>query len=80
MKLSRHTKNNMRLYKITEKDIIEAIESPDSTDIEGDKLIVLKRFPKKYSQYPLKVVYTKTKGEITIVTAYPLKRRVGGTS
>ena len=32
MKLSRHTKNNMRLYKITEKDIIEAIESPDSTD------------------------------------------------
>jgi hypothetical protein len=80
MNLSRHTKNNMRLYKITEKDIMDAIESPDSTGVEGDKLIALKRFSSKYSQYPLKVIYTKTKGEVTIVTAYPLKRGVGGKS
>ena len=53
---------------------------PDSTDRKGDKLIALKRFPDKYSQYPLKVVYTKTKGEMTIVTVYPLKRRAGGKS
>ena len=52
----------------------------NDTSREGGKLIALKRFPEKYSQYPLKVVYTKTKGEITIVTVYPLKRRVGGKS
>jgi hypothetical protein len=29
MKLSRHAKNNMKLYKIAEQDIIEIIESPE---------------------------------------------------
>lgn len=75
MKLSRHVKNNLRLYKITEKDIIETMGSPDSTDREGDKVISLKRFPGKFSGYPLKVVYKKTANEITVVTAYPLKRK-----
>jgi len=78
MKLSRHAKNNMRLYKITEQDIIESIESPDSTEREGDKLIALKGFLHKYSHYPLKVVYKKTKDEMTIITVYPLKRKFEG--
>jgi hypothetical protein len=34
MKLSRHVRNNMRLYKIAEKDIKENIESPDVTGKE----------------------------------------------
>jgi len=32
MKISRHAKNNMRLYGINETDILETIESPDLTD------------------------------------------------
>lgn len=67
MKLSRHAKNNMRLCKITEKDILKIIESPDTTAREGDKLAPLKKFPPKYTQFPLKVVYKKSKGETTIL-------------
>ena len=75
MKLSRHAKNNMKLYKIAEQDIIKTIESPESTDREGDKLIAIKKFLKRFSDYPLKVVYEKTGGEIRIITAYPLKKK-----
>ncbi len=31
MKLSRHAKNNMRLYGIKEEDIFNTVESPDKT-------------------------------------------------
>ena len=75
MKLSRHVRNNMRLYKITEKDIMETVESPDSTDREGGRLTALKEFKSRFSGFPLKVVYNKSDGELTIVTAYPLKKR-----
>ena len=75
MKLSRHAKNNMKLYKIAEQDIIKTIEFPESTDREGDKLIAIKKLLKKFSDYPLKVVYEKTRGEIRIITAYPLKKK-----
>ncbi len=65
----------MRLYKITEQDIIKTIESPVSTDREGDKFIAIKKFLKRFSDYPLKVVYERTGGEIRITTAYPLKKK-----
>lgn len=75
MKLSRHARNNIRLYKISKTDIIETIESPDLSDKEGSKLIALKKFPNKFSGFHLKVVYEKTGHEITIVTIYPLKKK-----
>ncbi|MGB9715741.1 MAG: DUF4258 domain-containing protein [Thermodesulfovibrionales bacterium] len=75
MKLSRHAKNNMRLYKIAEQDIINTIETPDSTDREGDRLIAIKKFLNKFSDYPLKVVYKQTRREMRIITAYPLKKK-----
>ena len=75
MKLSRHVKNNIRLYKIAEKDIIETIELPDSAHREGNKLIAIKKFQKKFSGYPLKVTYEKIGAEIKIITAYPLKKK-----
>ena len=75
MKLSRHAKNNIRLYKIAEKDIIETIKLPDSTNKEGNKLVAIKKFQKKFSGYPLKVVYEKTGPDIKVITAYPLKKK-----
>ncbi|HSB07111.1 MAG TPA: DUF4258 domain-containing protein [Thermodesulfobacteriota bacterium] len=76
MEISRHAKNNMRLYKVSERDILEAIEAADVEDKEGDKLVVLKKFRRKYSGYPLKVIYERTENQLFIITAYPLKKKM----
>jgi len=39
MKLSRHARNNIRFYKISELDITETINAPDFNNKEGDKLV-----------------------------------------
>jgi len=41
MEISRHARNNMRLYNISEKDILNAIDSPDVSGREGDKVVVV---------------------------------------
>jgi hypothetical protein len=76
MEISRHARNNMRLYKISEKDISEAIESADVEEKEGYKLVALKQFRNKFSGYPLKVVYERMANQLFIVTAYPLKKKM----
>ena len=75
IELSRHARNNTRLYKISEIDIIEAIESPDILDMEENKMIAVKKYLDKFSGYPLKVVYEKIDKEVFIITAYPLKKK-----
>jgi hypothetical protein len=59
------------LYNISEKDILNAIDSPDVSGREGEKLVAVKKFPDKFSGFPLKVVYEKIGNELFIVTAYP---------
>lgn len=76
MEISRHARNNMRLYKISERDILSAIESPDVSAKEGKKMVAMKKFEDKFSGFPLKVIYEKAEKEIFIITAYPLKKRM----
>ena len=57
MKISRHARNNMRLYEISERDIFNTIESPEDSTEEEDRLVAVKKFSGKFSEYPLKVVY-----------------------
>ncbi len=76
MKISRHARNNMRLYKVSERDIIGAVESPDVSTKEENRMVAIKNFQDKFSGYPLKVVYEKVEEEIFIVTVYPLKRKI----
>jgi len=66
----------MRLYKVSEKDIIAAVESPDVSTKEVNRMAVMKNFQNKFSGYPLKVVYEVVEKEIFIVTVYPLKRKM----
>jgi hypothetical protein len=73
MRLSRHARNNMRLYVIADNDITEAIQSPDFSERKGDKITVLKKFSNRFSGYSLKVVYEE-RDEIFVITAYPLKK------
>jgi len=76
MEISRHARNNMRLYNISERDIQNAIDSPDISGREGDKVVVVKMFQDKFSGFPLKVVYEKIENELFIITAYPLKKKM----
>lgn len=76
MKISRHARNNIRLYKISEIDILKTLDSPDTLDTERDKTIAIKTFKDKYSGYPLKIVYKKVINELFIITAYPLKKKI----
>ena len=75
MEITRHARNNMRLYKISESDIIEAIESSDVSDREGSKSIAIKKFSGRFSGYPLKVVYESAEEDIYVITTYPLKKK-----
>ena len=76
MEISRHARNNMRLYNISERDILSAIDSPDVSGREGDKVVAVKKFQDKFSGFPLKVVYEKIGNELFIITAYPLKKKM----
>ena len=76
MEISRHARNNMRLYNISERDILNAIESPDVSGKEGDRIVVMKKFQDKFSGFPLKVVYEKMRNQLFIITAYPIKKKM----
>jgi len=76
MEISRHAKNNMRLYNISEGDIMDAIEFPDVSGTEGEKVVVIKNFGDKFSSFPLKVVYEKMEDELFVITAYPIKKKM----
>ncbi len=76
MEISRHARNNMRLYNISERDILNAINSPDVSGREGDKVVAVKKFQDKFSGFPLKVVYEKKGNELFIITAYPIKKKI----
>jgi hypothetical protein len=76
MKFSRHARNNMRLYNISEGDISETIDQPEISDREGIKVIAIKKMQDKFSGYPLKVVYEKREDELFIITTYPLKKKL----
>jgi hypothetical protein len=76
MEISRHARNNMKLYNISERDISGAIESSDVSGKEGTKLVVMKKFQDKFSGFPLKVVYEKIGSQLFIITAYPMKKKI----
>ncbi len=76
MEISRHARNNMRLYNISERDILNAIDSPDVSGREGDKVVAVKKFQDKFSGFPLKVVYEKIGNELFIIPAYPIKKKM----
>jgi len=76
MRLSRHARNNIKLYNIDEDDIRKTIELPAIIDKEGIKTIAIREFGGKYSGYPLKVVYEKIEKELFVITTYPLKKKL----
>ncbi len=74
IKITRHAKNNIKLYKIRMEDIEEVLKEGEIRHIEEDKYIALKRIKGKFGNMPLKVVYTMENDDKIIITVYPLKR------
>jgi len=72
---SRHARRRMQLYKIEEKDVIEAIEGyiADKALTSGKREVVNKNISSKYG-YPLKIVFSKENDKIISVIAYPLRK------
>ena len=71
---SRHAKRRMKLYGITERDVMRVIDEGESeTDHHTHKtnfvLDALKGF-----KYPLKVVIVETSESRLVITAYPVKK------
>ena len=69
IKISRHAKRRAKLYKIPETKILEIVEGKDFS--QGIQEIIKSVGPQ---QYPLKIILAVEENQITIVTAYPLKR------
>jgi hypothetical protein len=74
VKISRHARNNMKLYEVAMSELSGTINFPDIIEPEGDRVIVCKYFNDRFSGYPLKVVYEKKEEDFFVITAYPLKR------
>ena len=76
IKYSRHAKRRFALYDITEKMISSLIEAHLKflSLRDGRHEVVEKNTDGR--DYPLKVVFILDKNEITVITAYPLKKGV----
>jgi hypothetical protein len=74
IKFSRHAKRRLSLYDISEETIVDLIERHLSYEkiMDGTHELVDNR-PFKHD-YPLKTVFSLKKNEITVITAYPLKK------
>ena len=74
IKFSRHAKRPLNLYDISEETILGIIEHhiKNSKPEDGKHDVVDKRVF-KYG-YPLKVVFSVEENEVTVITAYPLKK------
>ncbi len=75
IKISRHAKNNLKLYKISINDIKLSLSSYNSSYNEDNKLIYIKNFKNRFNNFPLKVVTKQEMSHIIIITAYPLKKK-----
>jgi len=73
---SRHAKRRMKLYEISEDHVLTVLAAGHQENCDPDRTALVKDI--NGFQYPLKVVVQKEGDTCTIITAYPLKRKLGG--
>lgn len=69
--ISKHTKERITRYNLTEKTVIEAIKNPDE-NVEGYAGTIIAH--KLLDKHLLRVVYIKEKESIKVITVYPAKK------
>jgi len=69
--ISNHAKERIKVYNLTEKVVIEAINNPDEV-VEGYDGTVIAH--KLLNEHLLRVVYIKEKNGFKVITAYSAKK------
>jgi len=55
IRLSRHARNNIRLYKIELQEIVLTINSPEQKVHEGNRVVALRAHPNNSQVIPLRL-------------------------
>jgi len=71
IRFTRHAKNRMRLHRISEKDVLLVLESPDFSESDaGDHLNIWKKMDDRY----IRVTVNEEHGQVIVITAVKKKR------
>lgn len=72
---SRHAKRRMALYEISEPTVRAVVESQKKAGFvsKGKNEVIDSQNVSRHG-YPIKVVFSCEENQITVITAYPLKR------
>jgi hypothetical protein len=73
IEFSRHAKRRMKLYGISEKDVLAVIEKGKKEESANGKIVFVHLIARKF-KYPIKVVASHRGKTVIIVTTYPVKR------
>jgi len=75
IEFSRHARRRMALYEISEPTVQAIIENQrmDGTISEGKNEVTDYQAVSRHG-YPVKVVFSCEENQITVITAYPLRR------
>jgi hypothetical protein len=76
IKFSRHAQRRMKLYNISEESVSTLIEQLFNVSKLGEGGHEAVEEAPVTHKYPLKAVFALKENEITVITAYPLKRGV----
>ncbi len=71
IRFSRHAKRRAKLYNLSLSVITEAISEATLQDGQQE---ILKTIPGM--SYPLKIIVSRENDRVTVITNYPLKKRV----
>ncbi|MEX1274809.1 MAG: DUF4258 domain-containing protein [Bacteroidota bacterium] len=72
---SRHAKRRMKLYRLAEKDVVDAILRSEASGGRSGatRNLIDFKMDAKYG-YPLKIVYVRERARVVVITAYPVKK------
>ena len=74
IKFSKHAKRRMKLYGISEKDVLNVLKNGRKEIAEDRKIFFYHNIDGKF-KYPVKVITAQSDNVLVIVSAYPLKKR-----
>lgn len=74
IKFSRHSKRRMKLYGISEEDVLNVLRNGRKETSGDGKIFFLHDINEKF-KYPVKVITVQGDKAFVIVSAYPLKKR-----
>ena len=69
--ISKHAKERIKIYNLTEKIVIETVKHPDEI-VNGYSGTLIAH--KTLNGYLLRIVYIKEQDKIKVITVYPAKK------